>query len=147
MDLYIAAGLFWGVTEELGLDQLQLCLKDARDGKEYMQEGMESIWRLNSEAIDRGFTQIVNAFDLVPNLGYDCMNASEDWAALDKWADIFFHPFEIIPTARKNISENEERLMELAELAQEQLAAEEFFEFGKTFGRMNAVIVSAVIVA
>ena len=146
MDTKIAAGLFWGVTEQLELNQLQACLVDVRSGKEYMEEGFENLWRLNTEAINDGFTMMVNAWDLVPHLAEDCMSAQDDWATLDGWADAFFHPFEFLPNCRKNISEHEEALLELATLAQTQLEAEEFFHFGQTFGRMNAIIITKAII-
>lgn len=142
MDAYVSAGMLWGITEELHLDKLEVCINDMRSSKTYMVEGWDQMWRLNSEDINNGMIKMLNALDMVPNLQEDCMNANEDWTTLDNWLDIFFHPFDLIGTAKRNLRNNVGPYTETAELAQEQLDAEEWFEFGRTFGAMTVSILT-----
>jgi hypothetical protein len=65
---------------------------------------MEHIWMLDSWDIDTGLIMIANAFDSVPNLQEHCDKADEDWATLDDWSSIFWHPISLFAEVETNLS-------------------------------------------
>lgn len=68
VDRDIAIGIAWGITEAKNLHQMQTCLKDVRDVRQYMQNGFDLIFKLDSWDITNGFIELANAFDNVPQL-------------------------------------------------------------------------------
>jgi hypothetical protein len=103
MNKDIAAGMIWGVTEQLELTQLELCLKDVAGSKSYMKEGWDQMWRLDAVDINQGIKKMLNALTMVPNLKTDCTNATSDIAILDDWLDIFFRPMVLYGTVMTNL--------------------------------------------
>jgi hypothetical protein len=103
VDRDIAIGIVWGITEAKNLQQMQTCLKDVRDVRQYMQNGFDLIFKLDSWDITNGFIELANAFDNVPQLQTDCYNTEDDWAELFKWYRVFWHPIQLVTGIWSNI--------------------------------------------
>lgn len=145
MDRRLAAGMLFGVVEQKELTQMQVCLDDIVKAKTVVHEGFNHIWELNSWDIDAGLVMIVNALDLVPGLQEDCTNADDDWAKLDDWSTIFYHPVSLFTSVESNLVQYKTILTMAAITATQQLAIEDYFGTGQTLGKMLSILTDADI--
>ena len=146
MDRRLAAGMVWGIVDQKELTQMQVCLDDIVKAKAVVHEGFNHVWNLNSWDIDTGLIMIVNAFDLVPGLQEDCMNADEDWATLDDWSTIFWHPVSLFTSVETNLAKYKTVLNLAAITATEQLMIEDYFGAGQTMGKMLGILTTVDLV-
>lgn len=147
MDSHLAAGMLWGIAEQKELGNLELCLQDISEVKAVVHEGMDYVWKLDSWDIDTGLIMVANAFDLVPGLQEDCMNADEDWATLDNWSTIFWHPITLFTEVETNVNKYRTPLLLAALTANQQLADNDFFSAGKTMGVMLSMLTTGDLAA
>lgn len=136
----IAAGVFWGITEQQNLTQLQACLKDGRDVYKSARDGIKLIEKLDQWDIAEGLRQFANALDVAPTLEADCLNTYDDIAALGSWATVFLHPISLVSDFESNLQTHVAHLTIEAIKAKESLSEAKFFSFGKILGEMIVIL-------
>lgn len=139
-DFKIAAGVFWGITAQQNLMQLQACLKDGRDVYTNARDGIKLIEKLDEWDVANGLRALANAFDAAPALETDCANSYDDIATLGSWATVFLNPISLVSDVKSNLQAHVAHLTIDAAKAKESLTDAKFFTFGKILGEMIVIL-------
>ena len=115
-------------------------MKDSHYFFKKIKEGVKQIKKLDGWDISSGLQAIFEAFDSISELQSDCLSIKDDLIYLESWATIFVTPMTLMADIKINLKDYAPQLEIEALQAKEQLSDQKFFKFGKSVGKMVAIL-------
>ena len=127
-------GLIYGIVSEQ-YSNLQECIGDVGLIENDMYLAAKDFEEESFEGMRQGLKEMGNIIRTIPILVKDCKTISADLSNLEKLADVFLNPLQLVWKAGKNLMVNGVDILKRFNLAWSAYKAKNFFDFGKYMGQ------------
>ena len=137
-------GLVFGFIQKDDLTNIETCMKDTDVVAKEMTEAIQDFAKKDLTDIVKG-VQILGeiAEGLGSDLG-DCEAMSADVNRIEKWAQIFANPKELVPKLVTNVLKNYAAIIADASDASTQIAAKDLYKTGQDAADILVMVVGPV---
>ena len=143
-DAEIISGLFWGITEEKGLTDLDDCVYGTERFVMQLVHGVEMIVEADLRSIISGTRSISRAIHQLPSDLNSCAHSVDDVAKLVSWATIFLRHDNLVQRIVYNVEHNPEAVTFDVLRLRKVYKEEEWFLFGEDLGKFLVLVTQPI---
>merc|ERR1712167_194616 len=130
--------------DETDLPEIQKCLKDSGDLDKDIEEAINDFSKGDVPDIIKGVEAIGRIIQELPVDLQDCGDIQDDVNRIEKWAQIFTHPEQLVQTLVANAIKNHEAVINDAQAIVSDFNANNFVQAGEDVGDILIQLIGPV---
>ena len=124
-------GLVMGLIQKDDLAYIMLCLKDGESLEKNMDAAIADFEKGDTQGIIDGIEQIGVILQALPQDLGDCKEMQSDLDRIEKWAQIFQDPTELVKTVTANVLKHHKAIMQDISDSERDFNDKQFYPAGK----------------
>merc|ERR1712167_73684 len=138
------AGIIDGLIGKNDLPEIQKCLKDSGNLDKDIEEAISDFEKGDVPDIIKGVEAIGRIIQELPVDLQDCGDIQDDVNRIEKWAQIFTHPEQLVQTLVANAIKNHEAVINDAQAIVSDFNANNFVQAGEDVGDILIQLIGPV---
>jgi hypothetical protein len=138
------AGIIDGLIGKNDLPEIQKCMKDSAGLDQDIEEAIQDFQKGDVPDIIKGVQAVGKIIQELPNDLQDCGDIQDDVNRIEKWAQIFTHPEQLIQTLVANAITNHSAVIADAQKIVSDFNANNFVQAGEDIGDILVLLIGPV---